>query len=394
MSVVAQQIQAEAGLTNAQVGSTLSAFIIGYAVMQFPVGILVDRLGAFRLLTVAVFGWSIFTLSSGALTWLPAGLLVTGLFFTRLLTGVCQAGVLTATIKMLGRWMPPNERSSANGVSMMGLGLGGALSPPLAVWMIGQGGWTVPFWVLGVSGIVVGAFLAHTGREWPAQHPRVNPAELALIRGGAAVRYTKSAGPTPWRLFFSSRSVWALSLSYGVAGYTSYVFFTWFYLYLVNVRGLTKTAGGYWAGLPYVAVAVGTAMGGRLSDWLTIRYQKRIGRLAIVLAGEGLAALLIVLGGRIDNVTLAVPLLALATGLHLFGQTASWAAAVDLAPEHAGALFGVMNTIAQIAGAVAPIATPFIATKFGWTAALDFSACMVALAALLWLFVRPDRVVA
>jgi ACS family glucarate transporter-like MFS transporter len=107
-----------------------------------------------------------------------------------------------------------------------------------------------------------------------------------------------------------------------------------------------------------------------------------------------LAALLIVLGGRIDNVTLAVPLLALATGLHLFGQTASWAAAVDLAPEHAGALFGVMNTIAQIAGAVAPIATPFIATKFGWTAALDFSACMVALAALLWLFVRPDRVVA
>ena len=52
-------------------------------------------------------------------------------------------------------------------------------------------------------------------------------------------------------------------LSYGVAGYTSYVFFTWFYLYLVNVRGLTKTAGGYWAGLPYVAVAVGTAMGGQ-----------------------------------------------------------------------------------------------------------------------------------
>ena len=199
MSVVAQQIQAEAGLTNAQVGSTLERFLsLGTPLCSSRWAVLVDRLGAFRLLTVAVFGWSIFTLSSGALTWLPAGLLVTGLFFTRLLTGVCQAGVLTATIKMLGRWMPPNERSSANGVSMMGLGLGGALSPPLAVWMIGQGGWTVPFWVLGVSGIVVGAFLAHTGREWPAQHPRVNPAELALIRGRAAVPCPpKSAGRLP-----------------------------------------------------------------------------------------------------------------------------------------------------------------------------------------------------
>ena len=89
--------------------------------------------------------------------------------------------------------------------------------------------------------------------------------------------------------------------------------------------------------------------------------------------------------------TLAIPLLALATGLHLFGQTSSWAAAVDIAPQHAGALFGLTNALAQITGAIAPIATPYIAAKFGWTAALDFSAGMVTLAGLLWLLVRPDR---
>lgn len=390
MSVLVQQIQAEAGLSNTQIGSTLSAFIIGYAVMQFPVGILVDRLGAFRLLTASVFGWSLFTLASAALIWLPSRHWVTGLVITRLLSGACQAGVLTATIKMLGRWMPPGERSSANGVSMMGLGLGGALSPPMVVWMIGLGGWAVPFWVLGASGLIVAMVLAKTGRDWPGEHPRVNTAELALIDGAEAA---KVATATPWRQLFSSRSVWALVLSYGVAAYTSYVFFTWFYLYLVNVRGMTKTAGGYWAGLPYVAVAIGTVAGGRLSDWLTRRHGKRIGRLTVVLAGEGLAALLIVFGGRIDNLTTAVLLLALATGLHLFGQTSSWAASVDIAPQHAGALFGLMNTIAQIAGSIAPIATPLIAARFGWTAALDFSAGMVVLAAILWLFVRPDRTV-
>lgn len=391
ISVVAQQIQAEAGLSNAQIGSTLSAFIIGYAAMQFPVGILVDRFGAFRLLTASVFGWSLFTLASAALVWMPPGLWVTGLFATRLLSGACQAGVLTATIKMLGRWMPASERSSANGVSMMGLGLGGAISPSLSVWMIGLGGWAVPFWVLGGSGLIVALVLAKTGREWPREHPRVNEAERALI--GGAVPAAAAVTATPWRVLLSSRSVWALILSYGVAAYTSYVFFTWFYLYLVNVRGMTRTAGGFWAGLPYVAVAIGTVAGGRLSDWLTRRYGKRTGRLTVVLVGEGLAGLLILLGGRIEDLTTAVLLLALATGLHLFGQTSSWAASVDIAPQHAGALFGLMNTVAQIAGAFAPIATPLIAERFSWIAALDFSAGMVLLAALLWLWVRPDRTV-
>lgn len=392
MSVVAQQLQIDAGLTNIQVGSLLSAFIFGYAILQFPVGIAVDRLGAFRVLSVSIFGWSAFTLLSAPLSWLPVALLASGLFLMRLLTGAFQSGVLTCTIKMLGRWMPAGERSSANGLSMMGLGLGGALSPPLMVWIIGRGGWTAPFWALGMLGLAIAIVLLRTTRESPAQYPGVNAAELALIGSGISPPAAPGhAVNTPWRMLASSRSVWALALSYGVAGYTSYVFFTWFYLYLVNVRGMTKTAGGYWAGLPYVAVSIGTLTGGYLSDRLSARYGKRWGRLAVVLAGEGLAAILIVAGGRLENVNLAVMLLALAAGLHLFGQTSSWAAAVDLAPKHAGALFGVVNLFAQLAGTIAPIATPAIAARFGWTAALDFSAAMVTLAGLLWTMVNVER---
>ena len=153
-------------------------------------------------------------------------------------------------------------------------------------------------------------------------------------------------------------------------------------------------SGGWWAALPYVGVALGTPAGGRVSDFLTLRLGKRRGRLLVVLIGEGLAAALIVAGGRVDGARQGIVLLALATGLHMFSQASSWAAAIDLAPGQAGALFGVMNTLAQVAGTISPVLTPAIAARYGWIAALDFAAAMAALAGFLWLFVNPERPVA
>ena len=75
----------------------------------------------------------------------------------------------------------------------------------------------------------------------------------------------------------------------------------------------------------------------------------------------------------------------------MFSQASSWAAAIDLAPGQAGALFGVMNTLAQVAGTISPILTPAIADRYGWIAALDFAAVTAALAGFLWLFVNPER---
>jgi cyanate permease len=87
-------------------------------------------------------------------------------------------------------------------------------------------------------------------------------------------------------------------------------------------------------------------------------------------------------------------LLALAAGFHLFGQTPAWAATIDLAPARPATLFGFMNTTAQAAGAVAPVLTPYLAQKLGWTHALDFAAGMVLMAGALWIGVRPDRPIA
>ena len=391
MSTAVHRIQIDLGLSNVQVGWVLSAFVAGYAVPQFPVGLVVDWLGLYRVLLVSVIAWSSFTVLTGAVRWLPLANLALALIVLRFLAGIGQAGVLTCSIKTIGRWMPLGERATANGFFMMGLGLGGALAPPLIVRLVAAYGWPVPFLVFGLAGLALAALWRAYGADYPERHPRVNAAELAYIQRDAEYRSSPAVSAASWRGLFRSRSVWALALSYGSASYASYVFFTWFFLYVVNVRKMDLISGGWWAALPYVGVALGTPAGGRVSDFLTLRLGKRRGRLLVVLIGEGLAAALIAAGGRVEGARLSIVLLALATGLHMFSQASSWAAAIDLAPGQAGALFGVMNTLAQVAGTISPILTPAIADRYGWIAALDFAAATAALAGFLWLFVNPER---
>jgi ACS family glucarate transporter-like MFS transporter len=290
----------------------------------------------------------------------------------------------------VSRWMPPGERAAGNSLFFAGIGLGGIIAPPLTVGLMLRYGWRMPFLVLGTLGLAIAALWRWYATDTPATHRGVSAAELHRIDCG---QNTESEGAAAWQWgpVLRNRSVWALVLSYGVAGYPSYVFYTWFYLYIANVRHVDPAAGGYWSMLPFLAIVVLTPLGGRTSDLLATRCGKRVGRAGVAIAGSVLASALIVAGARIADTRMAMMLLALAAGFHLFGQTPSWAATIDLAPARPATLFGFMNTTAQAAGAVAPVLTPYLAQKLGWTHALDFAAAMVLLAGALWIGVRPDR---
>jgi ACS family glucarate transporter-like MFS transporter len=394
MSVALQPLQKQFGLTNLDAGWVLSAFIVGYGLAQLPVGVLTDRARPHRLLAATLFGWSALHAAAALGGWLAAATatrIIYPLMALRFVMGVAQATVLPCCIKINSRWMPLAERALANGFFMMGLGIGGSITPPLTVALIQSLDWRAPFYLLGAMGMLLAAVWLWFGRDAPEEHRRVTPRELAFIRSGDPVPEAGLRPPTPWRALLGNRSIWCLALSYGVAGYPSYVFFTWFFLYVVNVHKVDLRAGGYLAALPYVLIAAMTPLGGRISDLLTMRFGKRRGRLSVALTGASLAALMIAAGARMQDPTAAVFLLSVGAGFHLFAQTPSWAATIDIAPAHAATVFGIMNTMAQFAGACAPVLTPRIAETFGWTSALDVAAAMAALAGVLWIGVRPER---
>ncbi len=394
MSYAARGIQNEFRLTNVQIGWILSAFVIGYGACQIPIGLAVDRWGPRPVLAAALLGWSCLTLATAAVPFLARITAASALGFfiaMRILTGAAQSCVLPSGTKMVSRWMPPAQRAAGNSLFFMGIGLGGILAPPFTVALMLRYGWQMPFWVLGVVGIAIAFWWRGYATSRPEEHPGVNAAELALIRAGGETAPAGVSSQWRWKTVLSNRSVVMLVLCYGLGGYPAYVFYTWFYLYIANVRHVDPAAGGYWSMLPYVAIVCLTPLGGRTSDLLCARFGKRIGRTGVGILGCFLATGLIVAGARVADARLAMILLALAAGFHLFGQAPAWACTIDLAPSRPATLFGLMNTTAQAAGAVAPVLTPMLAQKLGWIHSLDFAALLLLLTGLLWFGINPDK---
>src|SRR5271167_2646374 len=59
ISVAAPQLQQEFGLTPAELGLLFSAFFWSYAILQVPVGMVLDRFGVMTVSRVGAFLWGV-----------------------------------------------------------------------------------------------------------------------------------------------------------------------------------------------------------------------------------------------------------------------------------------------------------------------------------------------
>ena len=76
----------------------------------------------------------------------------------------------------------------------------------------------------------------------------------------------------PWRALLRSRALVALCAMYFGAIYGWYFYLTWLPTYLLRARGFDLQAIGWLAALPLLAIALGSLVGGALSDALVRRF--------------------------------------------------------------------------------------------------------------------------
>src|ERR1700690_2363947 len=110
ISVAAPQLQQEFGLTPGDLGLLFSAFFWSYAILQIPVGIVLDRLGVTTVSRIGAFLWGV---ASGLVAF------ATGfgpIFAARVLPGGPEAPAFPANSKASGYWFPRGERARATSI--------------------------------------------------------------------------------------------------------------------------------------------------------------------------------------------------------------------------------------------------------------------------------------
>jgi MFS transporter, ACS family, glucarate transporter len=399
LSIAGKFIQDEFRLPNQTMGWILSAFVLGYAFFQVPGGWLADRYGPRAVITGAIVWWSVFSAATAIAPRLPFAHwfgLAWSFAIVRFLIGLGEGATYPSANKIVSSWMGASQRGIGNSMFLAGIGVGGVVTPMLIAWVMKNWGWQASFYACGCIGIVIALGWYFYVRDRPSQHARVNLAELAQIHAhdeeSSTARNSDAPGESaPWGRVFSNATVWGLVLSYFFLGYASYLYYTWFYLYLVQVRHLTIVQGGLWGSTPFLAMAILTPVGGLASDAAVRRIGRRRGRQSVVWFGLASATSLLWWGSHTANNTLAIVTLAIAAGFIGFASTGWWAVCNDLTRNFSASLSGLMNMGGNLGGWISPVLTAYIATRFGWTRALDFAGLLTLAAGTLWFLVNADQ---
>jgi MFS transporter, ACS family, glucarate transporter len=387
LSVVGGMVMSEFGLTQVQMGPVFSAFLLTYALLQVPAGLLADRWGARRLLIAAAAWWVAATLlqSAAGTSWLwpasPLAVLIAG----RLLLGVGEAPTFIAAAQGISKWVNTGAHARANGLVIAAVGLGSAIAPPLLTWAMLRFGWRAALLVSALP--AAGAAVVW----WRVQ----SRAEALLHRNSDHVRPPVSqAAGTPVEHAFrpASRSFALLTASYTLQGYVGYIFVFWFYLYLVQERHFDLLRGAFLGSLPWVLTIVSVPLGGIAADALARRGGAAWRLRLVPMAGLIGAGAFIAIGAHAANAWTAALSLAGATGLVMCVEGPFWATMTRLSGGRAGRAGGIMNTGCNLGGLVSPALTPFLASRVGWEHALHVAAALSVVGGMLWLGISPREV--
>jgi ACS family glucarate transporter-like MFS transporter len=384
ISAAAPFIMKDLGLSVLQMSAVFSAFTLAYSLFEIPSGWLGDVRGPRRVLTRIVLWWSGFTMLTGMSRGFGSLLAI------RFLFGAGEAGAFPNMVRAFSQWFPSRERGSANGVLFFGSRLGGVLSAPVALLLIGRWGWRASFLMFGLLGLVWAAAWHAWYRDRPSEHPAVSAEELAWIeQDGPPERHPIA---TPWRALFTSRNLYAICAMYFAFGYGLYFYFTWLPTYLINVLGFSLVGGGLFAALPFALAGIADLLGG----WLTDRLMRRRG-LRAARGGLGCASFA-TSGALVFASTLAVQpvtkalLLAFALASADLAIGACWAVCLDVGAEHAGVITGFMNTFGNLGGLIGPLVVGFAVDRWhSWTFPFHVTALVYAAGAVAWLTIDPSQ---
>ncbi len=370
-------------LTAEQMGLVYSAFLLVYTLLMLPGGYVLDRVGPRRAMGAMAVGLGTLAALTGVLGWtgLEVAALFVPLLLIRGLAGATSVPLHPGAARAVSLWVPPGERSTANGTVTAGALVGIALTYPVFGWLMDAVGWPAAFVVCGAALALLGVGWYAFAADSPADHPRTNAAERELVPDAPPLAAATAAEIAD---LVRDRSLVLLTLSYGALGYMQYMFFYWIEFYFGKVLRLPDAESRRAAFVVMMASAVGMALGGWVSDRLGRALGPRAGSRVVAVTGMGLSAAFSLCGVAATDPDAVVVWFALGLGALGLCEGLFWTTAPLLAPRNGGLACALVNTGGNGVGMLAPVVTPLLGQAYGWTTAVAVACGVCFAGGLLW----------
>jgi ACS family glucarate transporter-like MFS transporter len=368
-------------------GQVFSAFMLGYALFQIPWGVLGDRFGPQRVLTVAAVIWGTTTVLTGLV---PGKLVPTGagafvsLLLLRFLLGVGEAAVFPLAARAVASWIGQAKRGFSYSFVIFGISAGCACAAPLISYLMLKFGWRGSFYISACIAFLLAIVWEHFSKRSHEMPMTDETATTASETGSSNGRNTS------WISLLKDPNLALISTSYFLDSYLLFVFVFWFYLYLVEKRGFSMLNGGLYTGAPFVAAMIIGPLTGYLCDYLAERSGRQVGRRVIAMGGLIFSAMFLWFGIQAESPYQAIAWISLSVGFLLSTESAFWSASMDLGATNAGAAGGILNTAGNLGGVVSTALVPVLIKHFGWNFAFGSASALALSGALIWFWVRLE----
>ncbi len=374
-SVAAAAWAKEYGWTPSTIGLMLSAFSLGYLILQPVGGWIADKAGPRRTLAGSMALWSVAVILTPLA---PSVLWLTATF--RVLLGAFEGPYIPASVAAVARAIPSIARRGRFAAFVQS---GAQLGPAAGVFFASvilstTGSATWIFFIFGAVGIVGAACWWIYARNFG------DPAPTGIYAGTTEAKERAAQAPVPNRLLVTSPALWPFYIGYFALPYCQYIFLGWLPQYLSHYRGIPLIQASALSALPFLVAFLGANFSGWAMDWLAAAGWTAGGfhRKLFVGIGAVTYAVTTLIAANTASNTLAIIMIIIANAGLAFYVTPYWTTCTDIAPNQTGTLGGVMNFFGIIGATISPYLSGVIAQATGaFVAPLVLAVCVMLVAA-------------
>ncbi|MBY0545192.1 MAG: MFS transporter, partial [Gammaproteobacteria bacterium] len=241
------QLMHDLKIDSAGLGLVAGLYFFSYMPMQLYAGLLSDRFGPRKLLTVMVFICAI-----GALIFSQSNTLWT-VIIGRILMGLGSAFAFTGTLVLVSRWFPAKYFASLTGILQLMSSLGAIVaSTPLAIY-ISHYGWRSAILYLAIAGFVLAVLMGLIVRDSPTPIVKEKPiGELGRLK-------TICKNSQTWYIGIYAFLLWAPMIIFGEL---------WGIPYLRSYYSISTETASIVIDMVWLGNALSCSLTGMLSEYI------------------------------------------------------------------------------------------------------------------------------